>query len=108
MPSKNASPMEENYLDSIKKQFQYYQQLGDQTFAQLTEEDLFWKYHPENNSIAIIVKHLQGNMLSRWTDFPTTDGEKEWRNRDAEFVEDIKNKADLIAKWQGCISKCRI
>jgi len=92
--------MEENYLDSIRKQFQYYQQLGDQTFAQLTEEDLFWKYHPESNSIAIIVKHLRGNMLSRWTDFLTTDGEKEWRNRDAEFVEDIKDKADLIAKWK--------
>jgi len=93
--------MEENYLESIKKQFQYYQQLGDQTFAQLTEADLFWKYDPYCNSIAVIVKHLQGNMLSRWTDFLTADGEKEWRNRDAEFVEDIKDKADLLAKWQA-------
>jgi len=92
--------MEENYLDSIKKQFQYYQHLGDQTFAQLTEEDFFWKYHSESNSIAIIVKHLRGNMLSRWTDFLTSDGEKTWRNREEEFVEDIKNKADLVAKWQ--------
>ena len=92
--------MEENYLDSIRKQFQYYQHLGDQTFAQLAEADIFWKHDPYCNSIAIIVKHLRGNMLSRWTNFLSSDGEKEWRNRDSEFIEDIKDKADLLAKWQ--------
>lgn len=92
--------MEENYLASTKKQFQYYKLLGDSTFAQLEEADIFWKYRPENNSIAIIVKHLHGNMLSRWTSFLTADGEKVWRNRDGEFLEDIKNKTELLAKWE--------
>ncbi|MBP6664504.1 MAG: DUF1572 family protein, partial [Chitinophagales bacterium] len=74
-----------DYLNSVKKQFVYYKQLGDKTIEQLTEEQLFWQYNPESNSIATIVKHLWGNMLSRWSNFLTTDGEKEWRNRDAEF-----------------------
>ncbi|MGB3585385.1 MAG: DUF1572 family protein, partial [Tunicatimonas sp.] len=77
--------MIENYLESVKKQFAYYRSLGDKTFAQLTEAELFWEPNPDNKSIAVIVNHLAGNMLSRWTDFLTTDGEKEWRNRDEEF-----------------------
>ncbi|MEP7252572.1 MAG: DUF1572 family protein, partial [Ginsengibacter sp.] len=60
---------------------------------------MFWKYNDDSNSIAMIVKHLWGNMLSRWTDFMTTDGEKEWRNRDAEFENDIACKEDMINKW---------
>lgn len=92
--------MEPNYLDSALKQFEYYKMLGDKTFAQLTDERLFWQYNAESNSIAIIVKHLWGNMLSRWTDFLTTDGEKEWRNRDAEFENDIADKAELLQKWE--------
>jgi hypothetical protein len=91
--------MSSDYLSSITKQFEYYKMLGDKTFSQLTEEQLFWQYNDESNSIAIIVKHLWGNMLSRWTDFLTTDGEKEWRDRDAEFDNDIKNKEDLLSKW---------
>jgi len=92
--------MKENYLTSIKKQFQYYKLLGDQTFAQIEAEDIFWKHRPATNSIAIIVKHMWGNMRSRWTDFLTTDGEKEWRHRDQEFLEDIKDKEELLAKWE--------
>ena len=88
-----------DYLVSVKKQFEYYKLLGDQTFRQLTEEQLFWQYNHESNSIAMIVKHLSGNMLSRWTDFLTSDGEKEWRNRDEEFINDIANKEELIDKW---------
>ena len=57
--------MENNYLDSVKKQFEYYKMLGDKTFAQLSDEQLFWQYNSESNSIATIVKHLSGNMLSR-------------------------------------------
>ena len=83
--------MVENYLQSIKKQFEYYKLLGEKTFAQLAEADLFWQYNPESNSIAIIVNHLWGNMRSRWTDFLTADGEKEWRNRDREFEDEIKS-----------------
>ncbi len=92
--------MSNNYLANIKKQFTYYKMLGDKTFQQLTDDELFWQYHQESNSIAIIVKHLWGNMLSRWTDFLTTDGEKEWRNRDSEFEADIPNREVLIAKWE--------
>jgi hypothetical protein len=92
--------MENNdFLESVLKQFEYYKKLGDQTFAQLNEEQLFWQFNEESNSIAMIVKHLSGNMLSRWTDFLTSDGEKEWRNRDNEFLNDIKSKSELLAKW---------
>ena len=91
--------MDSNYLDSTIKQFEYYKMLGDKTFEQLTDNQLFWQYNAESNSIAVIVKHLWGNMLSRWTDFLTSDGEKEWRNRDAEFENDIASRAELLAKW---------
>jgi hypothetical protein len=90
-----------NYLESVMKQFQYYKTLGDKTFAQLAEADLFWQYNEASNSIAIMVKHLWGNMLSRWTDFLTTDGEKTWRNREAEFEADIQTKAELLEKWEA-------
>ena len=91
--------MEENYLESVTKQFEYYKMLGEKTFDQIKEEDIFWQYNSESNSIAVIVKHLWGNMMSRWTDFLTTDGEKDWRNRDAEFEQDIRSKEELLAKW---------
>lgn len=91
--------MKNDYLESVKKQFEYYKMLGEKTFAQLTDEQLFWQYNEESNSIAILVKHLWGNMLSRWTDFLTSDGEKEWRKRDAEFDNDIADRAELLAKW---------
>lgn len=88
-----------DYLESAKKQFQYYKVLGERTFAQLSEEQLFEQFNEESNSIAIIVKHLYGNMLSRWTDFLTEDGEKEWRQRDAEFENDIADRTELLKKW---------
>jgi hypothetical protein len=91
--------MPDNYLASIKKQFEYYKLLGEKTFEQLTDEQLFWQYHEESNSIGIIVKHLWGNMLSRWTDFLDSDGEKEGRDREAEFNNDINNRNELLAKW---------
>ena len=92
--------MKPTYLEGIKKQFDYYKMLGDQTFEQVSDEQLFWQYNEESNSIGIIVKHLWGNMLSRWTDFLSSDGEKEWRNRDAEFDADIRNREELVQKWE--------
>ena len=92
--------MANDYLESVKKQFEYYKMLGDKTFSQLEDEKLFWQYHNDSNSIATIVKHLWGNMLSRWTDLLTTDGEKEWRNRDSEFENDILTRQELIDKWE--------
>lgn len=88
------------YLTSARKQFEYYKQLGEKTFAQLPDEALFWQYNPESNSIATIVKHLWGNMLSRWTDFLTSDGEKAWRQRDAEFENDITSREEMLQKWE--------
>ncbi len=91
--------METNYLESVIKQFEYYKLLGENTFAQISDEKLFWEYNNESNSIATIVKHLWGNMMSRWTDFLTTDGEKDWRNRDSEFDNTISTKQELLDKW---------
>lgn len=100
--------MNTEYLQSAKKQFEYYKHLGDKTFEQLSEEKLFYKFNDDSNSIAIIVKHLHGNMLSRWTDFLTTDGEKEWRNRDGEFEDAITTKPELLKLWEtgwNCLFK---
>ncbi len=65
-----------NYMDSILFEFRRYKALGDKTFAQLSEEDIHWRYSKTDNSIALIVKHMAGNMKSRWTNFLTEDGEK--------------------------------
>ncbi|TRX60782.1 DUF1572 domain-containing protein [Fulvivirga sp. M361] len=92
--------MQENYLQSIIQQFEYYKMLGHKTFDQLSEEELFWQFNAESNSIAIMVQHLWGNMLSRWTDFLTSDGEKEWRRRDMEFEAVIQNKKEVLTKWE--------
>jgi hypothetical protein len=89
----------ETYLDSVKKRFDNYKTLGEKTFDQLSDGQLFWQYNEESNSIATIVKHLSGNMLSRWTDFLTSDGEKQWRDRDTEFENDTKSRQELLAVW---------
>lgn len=92
--------MNNGYLTSAIKQFEYYRSLGEKAFDQLTDEALFWQYNENSNSIATIVKHLWGNMLSRWTDFLTTDGEKEWRQRDAEFENSITTRPEMMDKWK--------
>lgn len=86
-------------VDHLIKQFEYYKTLGDKTFKQLEDPDLFWQYNEDSNSIAILVSHLKGNMLSRWTDFLTTDGEKTWRNRDSEFEGNIRSGKELLEQW---------
>lgn len=90
---------ETNYLDSARMIFQQYKLMGEKTFIQLSDQDLFWKYDDEMNSIAIIVNHLSGNMKSRFTDFLTTDGEKSWRHRDSEFEDEITSREQMIEKW---------
>lgn len=92
--------MENNFLDSNLKQFQYYKLLADKSIAQLTEEQLNWQYNQQSNSIAIIIRHVSGNMLSRFTDFLTDDGEKSWRNRDAEFDPSFRQKDKLLKQWE--------
>jgi hypothetical protein len=91
----------ESYIESTRKQFLYYKMLGEKAMAQLEPEQLFYTPDEDTNSIAIIVKHLHGNMLSRWTDFLTSDGEKEWRNRDDEFEDPYADTAALMAAWEA-------
>ena len=95
--------MESNtsYIDSVKKQFLYYKVLGEKAMDQLKPEQLFISVNENTNSIATIVKHLSGNMLSRWTNFLTSDGEKEWRNRDAEFDSHFhgNDKMEVLEIW---------
>lgn len=93
--------MSNSFLSSAIKQFEYYKLLGEKTIAQISEDSLFWKYNEDSNSITIIVQHLSGNMLSRWTDFLTTDGEKEWRKRDDEFENIISSKEELLNTWNA-------
>lgn len=88
------------YLESVKKQFLYYKMLGEKAMAQLEPEQLFMMTNEDTNSMATIVKHLSGNMLSRWTDFLTTDGEKEWRHRDSEFENDLQTKEQVLQAWE--------
>lgn len=92
--------MANDYLESAKKQFAYYKMLGEQSFTQVSDPQLFWQYHADSNSMATIVKHLWGNMLSRWTDFLHTDGEKATRDREAEFENDLQTRAAVLAKWE--------
>ena len=91
---------ENEFLQSVVKRLKYYKELGDKTFAQLNEPDFHFKPNAESNSMAIIIQHMAGNMLSRWSDFLTTDGEKEWRNRDAEFEEQNLSKPELLQLWE--------
>lgn len=88
------------YLRIVIERFNSVKSLGDKTLNQLSEEEIHWNYNSESNSVAIIVKHLSGNMVSRWSDFLTSDGEKEYRNREEEFIDDITTKAELITVWE--------
>ncbi len=92
--------MANDYLESVKKQFEYYKMLGEKTMAQLDDAQLFWQYDNESNSLATIIQHLAGNMLSRWTNFLTSDGEKTWRNREVEFENNNSTRQQLLATWQ--------
>lgn len=88
------------YLRTTLARLRYYKELGDKTFAQLNDWDFHYQPNEESNSIAILIRHMAGNMLSRWTDFLTTDGEKEWRQRDAEFTVEKETKAELLVTWE--------
>ncbi|MBK3495081.1 DUF1572 family protein [Viridibacillus sp. YIM B01967] len=88
------------YLKIVIERFKSVKSLGDKTINQLSEVEILWSYNIESNSVAVIVKHLSGNMISRWTDFLTSDGEKEYRNRDEEFIEDISSKSELTIVWE--------
>lgn len=93
--------IEENFLESSIKFFEYYKKLGEGAIAQLSDEDVLHQPNEASNSIALIVHHISGNMLSRFTDFLTSDGEKPWRNREKEFSESYPNKKSMIEAWEN-------
>ncbi|MDZ4748910.1 MAG: DUF1572 family protein [Saprospiraceae bacterium] len=90
----------ETTLKNTISVFQYYKMLGEKAIAQIDDDALFYTPDEKSNSISVIVKHLHGNMLSRWTDFLTTDGEKEWRKRDEEFEEEMITREALMKLWE--------
>jgi hypothetical protein len=89
-----------SYLKDSIDLFRYYKKLGERAMAQCPDAALFMTLDAESNSIAIIVKHMAGNMRSRWTDFLTSDGEKPDRNRDTEFEGPPATRAELMAMWE--------
>ena len=89
-----------SYIEDALAIFRQYKQLGEKAMAQVSDEQLFAVLDDEANSIAIIVKHITGNMRSRWTDFLTSDGEKPTRNRDSEFVEPPATREALLQEWE--------
>ncbi|HSB74465.1 MAG TPA: DUF1572 family protein, partial [Terriglobales bacterium] len=90
-----------NYLEDSLSLFRYYKKLGEGAMAQVSDEQLLATLDPEMNSIAQIVKHIAGNMRSRWSEFLTSDGEKPDRNRDCEFEEPPATRAELMKMWEA-------
>ena len=88
------------YLSTTIKRLKYYKELGERTFQQLEEKDFHFIPTSESNSIAVIIQHIVGNMLSRFTNFLTEDGEKEWRQRDKEFEIQNQSKESLMDSWE--------
>lgn len=88
-----------SYIEDSLAIFRHYKALAEKAFAQLSDEQLQWRSDEEANSVAQIVKHMAGNMRSRWTDFLTSDGEKPDRNRDSEFVEAPGTRKDMLRVW---------
>lgn len=95
-----SNSLGKEYLSATIKRLRYYKSLGERTFEQLEEKDFLYQPNSVSNSIAIIIQHLHGNMLSRWTNFLTEDGEKEWRKRDEEFGVTPLSRAQLMNLWQ--------
>ncbi|HTN07399.1 DUF1572 family protein [Agriterribacter sp.] len=88
------------FLQSAIKRVNYYKQLSERTFDQLEEKDFYFQPNGISNSLAVIIQHMSGNMLSRWTHFLTEDGEKSWRSRDTEFEDQHYSKQQLMVLWE--------
>ena len=100
--------IENSYIVSVRYQFTQYKTLAEKAIDQVPDDKIYWQYNPESNSIAMIVKHMAGNMLSRFTDFYTSDGEKKWRDRDAEFENEHLSREKIKARWNegwNCLFK---
>ena len=92
--------MARDIIESIAAEYRRYKQLGERAIAQMSDEELSRPSAPGDNSVAVIVWHLSGNLKSRFTDFLTSDGEKPWRQRDEEFVQRVVSRDQMLAKWE--------
>jgi len=89
------------FVAATIQEFRYYKSLADRAIAQISDEQLRQALDANTNSVLVIVKHLAGNLLSRWTDFLTSDGEKPNRDRDSEFIDDVQSRGDILARWEA-------
>lgn len=96
-----ATPIGPIFVDSAITSFRSQKSWADKAIAQLADDKLHVALDPNTNCIAVVMKHVAGNLLSRWTDFLTTDGEKPWRNRDDEFVDTLSMRSELVAYWES-------
>jgi hypothetical protein len=96
----NFMSIGKEFLQTSIRRVKYYKDLADKTFEQLTDKDFHYQYNEASNSIAVIIQHMAGNMLSRWTNFLTEDGEKQWRQRDDEFAVHDYSKQQLLEIWE--------
>ncbi|MGM7700728.1 DUF1572 family protein [Pseudalkalibacillus sp. Hm43] len=94
------SELEKVYLEEIRENYRGLKKQAERVFDQLSTEELAWTPNEESNSIAILIKHMSGNMKSRWTDFLTTDGEKPDRYRDNEFIDDMETQEHMLEVWE--------
>src|ERR1051325_6188229 len=88
------------FMSAIINAFEANKRLADRAVEQVLDEKLHIALDTNTNSIAVIMKHVAGNLMSRWTDFLTTDGEKPWRNRDYEFVDSFRSRAEVLEYWE--------
>ena len=89
------------FMSAIINAFEANKRLADRAIEQMPDDKLHAALDDNTNSIAVIVKHIAGNLISRWTDFLTTDGEKPWRNRDDEFVDSLGSRGDILQLWEA-------
>lgn len=92
--------MSSSYLKSIRFEYMRYKTMAERAVAQLEDGELHWKASENANSVAVLMQHIAGNTLSRFTDFLTSDGEKNWRDRDSEFEEQFTDRGELMAYWE--------
>lgn len=100
--------MSADFVAAILNAFEANKRLADRAVEQVADDKLHTALDANTNSIAVIMKHIAGNLISRWTDFLTSDGEKPWRNRDDEFVDSFGSRAELLAMWErgwACLLK---
>ena len=96
----SLSDQNQEFFSSVATVFRNNKNWADSAIVQVADEKLHLPLDPNTNSIAVIMKHVAGNLLSRWTDFLTTDGEKPWRNRDDEFVDSFKHRDEILSYWE--------